>query len=275
VSDQVEGSFPLTRAESTEFVQVATTGSTNDDLVALAPSSPDWAVRVCLDQTAGRGRLDRRWSAPAGQMLAASVLIRPRLSTGESLPQEDWGWFPLLAGLALKAVLESALPADRNVALKWPNDVQVNGRKISGILGALCFEDGRPDAVVMGLGLNLTIAESDLPTPTSTSLRLEGLAGDADALADQILSDFVLRLRQVIESTVRHGGVARVPGLVGEVAERCDTVGRRVRVELPGGDNAYGIATGLDGAGRLIVLQDDNRGELTVAAGDVTHLRYE
>ncbi|MCU1526693.1 MAG: hypothetical protein JWP75_456 [Frondihabitans sp.] len=265
---EVEGAFRRTRAVSGRVIHLEETGSTNDDLVSLAPEVDDSTVVVSLGQRSGKGRLDRRWTAPRGQMLAASVLLRP----GGQVPDDVWGWFSLVAGFVLKGVLQDELPG-REVQLKWPNDVQVGGDKISGILAELTTRDGRADAVVLGVGLNLTIDRENLPTSTSTSLLLEGREGTAEEMADEVLASFVAGWRRASATLLGGGdGAAR---LRDAVAAACDTIGRRVRVELPGGDMAYGTATGLDPRGRLVVLQDDNAGTLTVAAGDVTHLRYE
>lgn len=264
--------FPLSRAEATSFDLREVTGSTNADLVAAAPDLDDFAVVASLGQTAGRGRLDRAWTAPAGTMLAASVLLRTRTASGALLPVESWGWYPLIAGAALRAAIDEILP-DRTVTLKWPNDVQVKGLKVSGLLADLVTVDGVPDAVVMGSGVNLTIEPGELPTETSTSLTIEGAEGSADEIGDRVFASYLVKLRTLVERLAESGG--DTSGVRDTVTAVCDTIGRRVRVELPGGDDLFGTATGLDEAGRLVVLQDDVATETAVAAGDVTHLRYE
>jgi len=135
--------------------------------------------------------------------------------------------------------------------------VQVDGLKVAGLLGELVPGSG----VVMGVGLNLTMEADELPTPVSTSLTL--LGADPVELEDRALAAYLGELRGLYE-TLLGGGDIRA-----QVERECSTIGRRVRVELPGGDNLYGTATGLDEGGRLLV---DGR---AVAAGDVTHLRYE
>jgi BirA family biotin operon repressor/biotin-[acetyl-CoA-carboxylase] ligase len=261
--------LPMTAARSTLDYR-ATTGSTNTDLVHGAHALPDGAVVASLDQTSGRGRLDRAWSSPAGQTLAASVLLRPRTAAGERLPAESWAWFPLLAGTALHGAVLELLP-EADVSLKWPNDVQIRGLKVSGLLAELVVVDGEPDAVVVGSGINLTIPREHLPTPTSTSLALEGATGSALEIADAVYASYLDRLRR-LTSTLAAGGGGAVRDAVGAV---CGTLGRRVRVELPDGTTRYGRASALDADGRLLVLEDDSGGTLPVAAGDVTHLRYE
>ncbi|RKR73218.1 biotin--[acetyl-CoA-carboxylase] ligase [Frondihabitans australicus] len=263
--------LPITAATASHLDFRHTTGSTNTDLAAIAASLPHLAVVASLDQRSGRGRLDRRWSSPAGQTLAASVLLRPRTPSGGPLPDDAWAWFPLLAGTALHGAIADLLP-DADVTVKWPNDVQIRGLKVSGLLAELVAVDGAQDAVVMGAGLNLTIPPEHLPTPTSTSLAIEGAAGSAYEIADAVFASYLVRLDALVTTLGGDAGAAAVRQVVEAV---CGTLGRRVRVELPDGTNRFGTAQNLDDGGRLVVLEDDSSALLTVSAGDVTHLRYE
>jgi BirA family transcriptional regulator, biotin operon repressor / biotin---[acetyl-CoA-carboxylase] ligase len=243
--------LPLSRAVAADLELLDECPSTNSELAARARDGalPDFSVLATTSQTAGRGRLGRTWSAPPGKTLAVSVLL---LSPGD----DRMPWLPLIAGLAMTRAVRS-LVAGHPVTLKWPNDVQVDGLKISGLLGELVPGVG----VVMGAGLNLTMAAAELPTPVSTSLTLVGAS--PDGLVDRALAAYLRELMTLRDALVGGGGDARA-----EVAAECSTIGRAVRVELPGGDILTGTATGLDEGGRLIV---DGR---AVAAGDVTHLRY-
>ncbi|MBT1635522.1 biotin--[acetyl-CoA-carboxylase] ligase [Clavibacter michiganensis] len=258
--------LPLSRLAAPRLVALDTVGSTNDELTRRAagdPSSwPDGSVVVTLDQTAGRGRRGRVWVAPPGRALAVSVLCAPADAA------LDPGWLPLMAGLALVETLRGVVPAPAAVTLKWPNDVHLDGRKVSGILGELVS----PGRYALGTGLNLTLEEHELPTGTSTSLRLAGVAEpDVDAILAAFLAAFAAR-RAAWE---RAGGDARAAGLVEELARTCATIGRDVRVELPGGGELLGRATGVDDHGRLTVESAGDPGGTSVAAGDVTHLRYQ
>jgi len=261
--------FPLSESVVDRLVYLPETGSTNDELVARAASEPDFSVLVTDSQTAGRGRLGRVWIAPPGESLAISVLLRPRLPAGEPLELEHFGWLPLMAGVAMARAVASVVPSGR-VGLKWPNDVQVGGLKVSGLLAELVPSTG---AVVLGAGINLTIEKDELPTDAATSLLLEGAS--TDGLADTVLSGYLTALRALYTDFVRFGADADASGIRPAVIEVCTTLGQQVRVELPGGDTLYGVATGIDATGRLRVT-DNADGRLTaVAAGDVTHLRYE
>jgi BirA family biotin operon repressor/biotin-[acetyl-CoA-carboxylase] ligase len=253
-------SFERSRATGAAVIVLDRTGSTNVDLLAAAADSPHLTTLVTLDQTAGRGRLDRTWSAPAGQALAASVLVRADLSP------EARAWLPLVAGTAMRQAVAALLP-DRAVGVKWPNDVLVDGRKVCGILAQVA-PDG---SVVIGAGVNLTIPADVLPTPVSTSLLVEGADAPAPELADSVLSAYLESLREAVDALVTGGAAAA--GVRDTVRASCETIGRVVRLELPDGTSVVATAEGLDDAGRLLVTGEDG-GRSAISVGDVTHLRY-
>jgi BirA family biotin operon repressor/biotin-[acetyl-CoA-carboxylase] ligase len=270
----------LPRAENSaaRLRYVAEAVSTNDSLAALAadPDEPTLSVFLTLSQTAGRGRLGRSWIAPPGKTLAVSVLIRPLLPSGEPVGIENLGWLPLLAGTAMTRAID-ALVGHARTTLKWPNDVLIDGRKVCGILAEL-LPSG--NGVIIGAGVNLTLGEDDLPVPTATSLAIAGVAGAGTGAADAELVDAVLGgylefLAELLERFLAGGADARGSGILSEVARVCSTLGQDVRVELPGGTTLTGVAKALDASGRLEVLSGANGEIQAVAAGDVTHLRYE
>ena len=266
--------FPESAALAT-LITAAESTSTNDDLLRIASDSAEFTVVATLSQTAGRGRLGRVWVAPPGQTLAASVLLKPRLSAGEQLSVEAFGWLPLLAGLAMTRSVSALLP-DSSVSLKWPNDVLVDGKKVAGLLAELL---PTLEGVVIGSGVNLAIPAHELPTPVSTSMQLHA-SGQVDVaggerLADLVLSGYLREVRVLYSDYLRVGGDAAASGLLAEVAERCSSLGQQVRVELPGGANLLGVAIALDPSGRLMVKRSADGVVQAVAAGDVTHLRYE
>ncbi|MFE0728601.1 biotin--[acetyl-CoA-carboxylase] ligase [Streptomyces antibioticus] len=243
---------------------VQRTGSTNSDLAALAVKgeAAEGAVLVAEEQTAGRGRLDRRWTAPPRSGLFFSVLLRPA-----EVPVARWGWLTLLTGVAVATGLARAAGVD--TALKWPNDllVTVGGeeRKAGGILAERAGEDG----VVVGVGINVTLRAEELPVPQAGSLALAGAAGtDRDPLLRAVLrslEEWYGRWREA-------GGDPAVGGLQEAYAAGCATLGRSVRAELPGGRALVGEAVAVDGDGRLVIATADGARE-PVGAGDVVHLR--
>ncbi|MGO4105183.1 biotin--[acetyl-CoA-carboxylase] ligase [Leifsonia sp. YAF41] len=290
--------FSQSRQAATRFDHLAEAGSTNDVLVSHATGLdaaawPDFSVIVTDNQTSGRGRLGRVWQAPSGKSLAISVLLRP-----SGLTPNAYGWFPLLAGAAMtraaRSIVEDALQArgttgaagssragapneaplreeenpGHDVSLKWPNDVLIDGYKVSGILCEL-LSDGR--GLVIGAGVNVSLDEHDLPTVTSTSLLL---ATNGPVDPDDVLVRYLRELRALTDAFIASGGDAVASGSLAAVTELCGTLGSQVRVELPGGEDLLGVATSLDQQGRLVVIDQATGEARFVAAGDVTHLRY-
>ena len=280
--------WELSRRTVPRFEFLAEAGSTNDELrdAATGPEAAAWphgSVIVTDNQTRGRGRLGRMWLAPTGKTLAISLLLRPELAGGKPFPPEAYGWIPLIAGAAMTEAVRRAVdlaasqevePDDDDrtggldVELKWPNDVLISGYKVCGILSELLPDSG---AVVVGAGLNLTLDEHDLPTLTSTSLLLAtGRQPDADAVLADYLGGFLALMRAFTES----GADAAASGVADRVTAVCGTLGSEVRVELPGDRELLGFAERLDRDGRLVVRDRENGEPQSVAAGDVTHLRY-
>ncbi|MDQ0992716.1 biotin--[acetyl-CoA-carboxylase] ligase [Streptomyces sp. V3I7] len=247
-----------------EVEVVRRTGSTNIDLVARAREgkAAEGAVLVAEEQTAGRGRLDRQWTAPARSGLFFSVLLRPA-----EVPVERWGWLPLLTGVAVATGLARVAGVD--TALKWPNDLLVTvgdeERKAGGILA----ERAGDDAVVVGVGINVTLRADELPVPQAGSLALAG-AGNTDR--DPLLRAVLRSLEEWYDRWRAAGGDPLASGLQEAYAAGCATLGRTVRAELPGDRSLTGEAVAIDGDGRL-VLATENGVQQPVGAGDIVHLR--
>ncbi|MFB6670023.1 biotin--[acetyl-CoA-carboxylase] ligase [Streptomyces parvus] len=242
---------------------VESTGSTNTDLAerARAGEAAEGTVLVAEEQTAGRGRLERSWTAPPRSGLFFSVYLEPG-----DIPVERWGWVPLLAGVAAATGLAKSAGVD--MSLKWPNDllVTVEGeeRKTGGILGEFAG-----DGIVVGLGINVSLRADELPSPTAGSL----------ALAGAVSTDRETLLRAVLRSMEHWYGAwraadgdAAASGLQAAYAAGCATLDRTVRAELPGGASLVGEAVAIDGNGRLIVSTKDGL-QQPVSAGDIVHLR--
>lgn len=250
---------------------VPETGSTNADLLRRAEAgAAEGLVLVAESQTGGRGRLGRAWVSPPGTSLTFSVLLR-----APGVPPGMLGWLPLLAGLATAAAVRRVAGVDAR--LKWPNDVLAGEAKLAGILA-----EGRDGAVVVGIGLNVSLSRAELPVPTATSLYLEAPAGERDGWRaggqpgrrrEQVLVTLLdgLARRYVAWRDQPAPGDAVACGLHREYRDRCGTLGREVRVMLPGGQVLEGTATGIDRSGRLEVAGAG--GPVVVSAGDVIHVR--
>ena len=250
--------LPLARAVASRMEVVTRTGSTNADLRAVADDAANWphlSALITRNQTAGRGRLDRTWVAPDGSALAISVLLRDVPSDPAAR-----GWIPLAAGLAMSEAIAVQLPG-HDVAVKWPNDVLVDGRKICGILA-----EATSDGVIVGAGVNTAMTVDELPVVTATSFAALGFEADEDRL----LADYLTVLGRVLAELVATGD-ARASGLHAAVSARCSTLGADVRVSLPGDRVLDGTATAIDAEGRLVVASEGV--DHAISAGDVVHVR--
>lgn len=263
--------FELSRRAVPSLIVRDSAGSTNADLAvdvrardATDSITPDLTTMITDNQTAGRGRLDRSWIAPAGSSLAISVLVR----VDGIIPIETLGWLPLVAGLAMAQAVDAVLPESAGrTGLKWPNDVQIDERKVCGILCELIPGSG----VIVGAGLNVLMTPEQLPVPTATSLAIAGAEPDA-TLPDRALAAYLTALQSLVHRFRDGRGDAHAGGIRDEVVARCSTIGRRVRVELPAGSALHGTAVGIDREGRLEV-RDESDTVHAVAAGDIIHLR--
>ena len=228
-------------------------GSTNDELARrlVTTDLPDRTVLVADVQTAGRGRLDRRWEAPAGENLLYSVLFRPPIAHPQHLQH----------AVALAVIAAAGQFDVGNVWLKWPNDVivieadtspQAVHTKLAGMLSTMTA-DG---SVIIGTGVNINWAPAG-----ATSLA---------AIAGHLLSPIEV-LRAVLNSL--HDLLSCSENeLTDRYCAHLSTIGRLVRVELPSAEVVTGRAVGLSPDGSLEVV-DECAITHRFQAGDVVHLR--
>ena len=244
----------------TDMVCLAVTDSTNRVAMEMAENyAPHGTVVVADAQTAGRGRMGRRWVSPAGKNLYVSLLLRP------PVPAVDATRLALVAGVALADAVEAVgVPA----SLKWPNDLYCGGRKAAGILAEMASDPDGVRHVVIGVGLNVNMEEADFPPDlrgAATSLRIR--AGRtfrrADVLA-RLLDAFGTRYAEFIG-----GGFASLR----DGWDRRDFLrGRRVLLRRQGGEG-WGTADGLDAAGALRFHPDGGPAIETVHSGEILDFR--
>jgi BirA family biotin operon repressor/biotin-[acetyl-CoA-carboxylase] ligase len=210
-------------------------------------------VAVADHQTAGRGRLDRRWESPPGANLLASVLLRPTLVGGD---------VHLCAGaVALAGADACAEAAGVEPVLKWPNDLLFEGAKLAGVLAEAEFAGPTLTAVVVGIGIN--VAWPGPPEAGGTCLDDHARPTDREDLLQHLLGALEPRCALLEDGAGRRA-------LADEVRLRCATIGQQVRVTLAG-EEVTGRAGAIDDAGRLVV--ETASGPRPVSAGDVVHLR--
>jgi len=233
------------------------TGSTNDDCKRLARAGvPEGAVCIADSQTAGRGRLGREWSSPAGGAYM-SVLLRP------VMPLADVPPLALVTGLAVARTVER-LGVSR-AGVKWPNDVlldvgaQGGPGKLAGILLETSAEGDVAEWVVIGIGMNVRRPSDPVP----------GAAYLSDADASIGLADAAAAVLEELAASYQLFQHERFRAFAEEYEARLVLIGREVTVrDVEGVRRASGTVTGVDEFGRLLL---DVRGtQIVVAAGDVT-----
>lgn len=253
--------FPRVAALGIHLRVVAQTESTNRFLSDNPGAALSWSAVVTDHQTAGRGRSGRSWESPAGLGVAVSIQL-PRDIVPAKREASWLGWVSLIAGSSLAEAL--SLQVDAEVAVKWPNDVYLQGKKVAGILG----EVTPAGDVIVGMGINLFYRPDQLPTPEATSLSLHGVL-PADT-ADVVLAGFLETFTTVTPGI--RGGVNQ--WTADWVTSWLGTLGRDVRVTTPGGETINGVAVALGPDGSLIVGVEGSSRELRVAVGDIEHLRH-
>lgn len=249
--------YLLSAQAAAGFEYLEQTGSTNRDLLAKAEGLPEFYVLATDFQTAGKGRMNRSWEASPGSSVMASVLLRPNFPESSGI-----GWLSLLTALAISRAISSL---GLKPQIKWPNDVLIRDKKVSGILAEAVSD---LSCVVIGFGINVNQSPEELPVETATSLSIET---DGLVNRDQLLARVIENLKQLYSELSSASGNADASGLRAAILESSATLGAQVSVEFPDGKKAIGLAKDIDETGRLVVSTQTET--LTVSAGDVLHLR--
>ena len=230
--------------------------STNLVLKQLAhEGAEDGTVVVADSQGTGRGRMERHFFSPPGKGIWVSILLRPTF-----LPQDA----PKCTLMAAVAVARAMERFGLRAAIKWPNDIIHEGRKLVGILTEMSAEMDRVDYVVIGIGINVNIAREDFPEElrdTATSLmQMKGTPLPRVAFLQELL-----RAVDVLYQEVQREGFAPVLAAWRKYAV---TLGQTVCVIGPAGEEFEGVAADIDADGALFV--DTKMGRRRVLAGDVS-----
>ena len=256
-SDDLQSRLGKVRVIGREIRVFRETTSTNDILEKLAGAGVrEGSVVFAESQTAGRGRLGRKWHSPPYRGLWFSVLLRPTLR-----PQETTRLTILAATALARAIwLETGL-APR---IKWPNDILLNGRKVAGLLTELSAEIDRVKYVVVGIGLDVNIGASAFPSDLrkiATSIQIElGAKVDRAALASAILRE--------LDADYQRLRAGQFELIADEWEKLCTTLGHQVTIRI-GPRRVEGVAESLDADGALLVRTEHGRIE-RIVGGDVT-----
>ena len=211
-----------------------------------------------LEQTAGRGRMDRRWVSNRGAGLWFSLVLRP---AGDSNAATLLG---LAAGVGLARALSA--PTSGSVRLKWPNDVLLGGRKLGGILAEAETRDGRLSFLLLGIGLNLDPGPKGFPASIAAEAAALIEVADPPIDAAALMASLLLELEAASELASRDPQALRQAWL-----ELNDTVGQQVRAQT-GHATIDGRAVDLDLDGGLVLEMPDGSRE-RVRSGELIHLR--
>jgi len=218
--------------------------STQDLLKTELVSNGDCVVAEF--QSAGRGRLERKFESVPHVALLFSFYIEPTRKT-------EWGWIPLLAGIAVASTLNEVTHSN-SFKTKWPNDVIAESGKVSGVL---CERYG--DGIIVGIGINVSTEVDELPVPTASSVFIEsGIELDRNDLLPAVLGTFhelFTRWNAFDDLKSRYRALSQ-------------TIGMNVSVQLPDGGKIVGRAIGVDNEGQLMLESGDH-----INVGDVLHLR--
>jgi len=230
-------------------LHVPETGSTNADLRQLAEAGGEDGLWLRADrQTAGRGRQGRDWSSPIGNYYGSTLV---RLQPGDPSPAT----LALVAAVAIEEAVRACLPAiEDRLRLKWPNDLLIDGAKLSGIL-----LERVGDAVIIGIGINLASAP-DLPDRATTSLAAQGVAVSVAAMQDQ--------LSEAMACWVEAWRTWGLSAVTARWESRAHPRGTPLNARLPDGQSLDGVFDGLAGDGALRLGLADGSVHV-IHAGDI------
>ena len=228
---------------------VEVTGSTQDDLFQLASNKtlPPKSILLTEYQSAGRGRLDRKFIAPAGSALTFSLYVEPKVE------KIYWPFLSLVTGVSIKEALNH-LDSSLSLKLKWPNDLMINEKKCGGII-----TQATDKGVIIGIGINVDMKESELPVEHATSLEITRFSVlDRNLIAASIVNHLEINFQMWELGDT----------FLNQYSEASSTIGSTVEITTPDGEKIQAKATAISESGALIL--EDGR-EITV--GDVIHLR--
>jgi BirA family biotin operon repressor/biotin-[acetyl-CoA-carboxylase] ligase len=250
-----------TRVVGNEIVYYRETDSTNNDAVQFADRGVEegWVV-IAGNQRSGKGRRGKTWSALGGQNVYLSLILRPMISAKRA------SLLTILAALSVAETLEEYIRKDQGqIGIKWPNDVMIGDRKISGILLEMGKDKNGARYYVLGVGININARSQDMPEAIrdiATSLYIE--LGYAVSL-----KDILFKLMYRLDYWYRLYCGRRFDEIIARFRSYENTTGKRVSV-MVAGHIIEGEAIGIDDNGFLYVRDDEGKvhtstsGELTI-----------
>ncbi len=230
-----------------------TTSSTNNDAKTHALNGdPEGTLIVANEQTAGRGRFDRRWFTPQGSVLAVSFILRSKLSNPEI------SQIPMLGGLATAYAIEQV--CNISPKLKWPNDIWIEQKKIAGILVETSYTENLPEWQILGVGINVNSRPLKVTNPSYDVSCLADIIGhkvDRVNLLQQLVHNVGLLYSQLDQNSIRE-----------EWQKRMLWKNQYIEVIDSGHNPIEGIALGIESNGALII-QLSNGDQLKIYSGEI------
>ncbi len=234
--------------------------STNFQAFRLADEgAPEGTVVIADCQTGGRGRMKREWFSPPAVNLYASIILRPAFPAALSSP------LTIMAGVAVASALQFYCPG--RVRLKWPNDVLIGSRKVSGILTEIKTSDRNVEFVILGIGLNINIKRDDFEPQLgqgATSLREEIGSPVSRVEVTGLIFDEIGKHYQLV-------GARGMEGIRELWRDYSGLTGKNVEITF-GGEISRGTVAGIDDTGALII-REESGSERRIIAGDVAMIR--
>ena len=218
---------------------------------------PDGTIVSANYQESGRGRFNRKWVSPSGDNIQMSVLLRSN--------QQELKYLNIFASMAVLATCEQTLGVDGSI--KWPNDVQINGKKIAGILIETVLEGEKAVSSVIGIGLNVNLdvkAQTDIEE-TATSLKCE---------KGRYISRSVILRKLIKQLNFYHSQISDGASLTQRWSDKLSTIGEEVTLSFrknPNENDLVGLAESISDDGGLRIRKRDgslftaNAGEVTLA----------
>jgi BirA family transcriptional regulator, biotin operon repressor / biotin---[acetyl-CoA-carboxylase] ligase len=240
------------------FRYFATIGSTNDEaLIWSQEGAPDGSLVLADEQTAGKGRHDRKWLTPPGSALAVSLILRPTPMEVDHLQL-----FSPMGAIAVCNALHKgySLPAE----IKWPNDILIRRRKVCGILAETSWEGQQPQAVILGIGIN--VAHDSLPPADVLQFPATSIE---DEFGQPIPREEILKM--VVNTFFEWRKEMAKPEFFQYWQEHLAFQGEPVRIIEDGKTVVYGTQSGILPDGRLEITTENNA-KIGISVGDV-HLR--
>ncbi len=232
-------------------------------------STQNFAEQIALDkkengtiiiagkQTAGRGRLDRKWISPKGGMWF-SLIVHPKFDVSTST------LVPIAGAVALAKSIKTTLDVD--VSVKWPNDITLDGKKVAGMLVDASFQANNIDYLILGIGINFDIDSKKIGKRLSKSSNFYGVNSlrkkDDDTPPKMLLKEFLLQF----EKTINQLNKGEKSKIVKEWTKKADKIGKRITINTSDG-KISGMSQGIDNDGALKLKT--TKGMKKIFVGDV------